>query len=283
MGNGDGQELIHRDRHSVGYTRQPMQILALDFDGVICDSAQEVFLVGLRTFRDLSPDSALVARFLVGSPSDRELDDLFSAFSDVLPLGNRAEDFGVALRAIDNNVEITDQQDYDRYYASLEPEWLRSFHQRFYEQRAALRDHDRDAWIRLHAAYSGFTDQLAAFARFVRLAVVTAKDRTSARLLLAHFELDALFEDEMILDKETGVRKSGHLRALQARSCLPFNEITFIDDKVNHLLEVSDLGVGRVLAGWGYNTEREHGIARDHAIPVATFENVRRVLFGSAD
>jgi len=145
-----------------------MQILALDFDGVICDSAQEVFLVGLRTFRDLFPDSALVARFLVGNPSDRELDDLFSAFSDVLPLGNRAEDFGVALRAIDNNVEIADQQDYDRYYASLEPEWLRSFHQRFYEQRAALRDRDRDAWIRLHVAYSGFTDQLAEFARFAR-------------------------------------------------------------------------------------------------------------------
>lgn len=256
-----------------------MQVLALDFDGVVCDSAQEVFLVGLRTFADFFPDSALVRRFLDAEPSERELDDLFSAFSDLLPLGNRAEDFGVALRAIDDGVAIATQKEYDRFYSTLDPSWLHAFHSRFYEQRAALRDHDCDAWTRLHSAYREFTDQLEAMSERVRLAVVTAKDRTSARLLLAHFGLDALFAEELVLDKEIGARKSGHLGVLQARVDVPFEAITFVDDKVNHLLEVTDLGVGRVLAGWGYNTDREYEIARGHGIPVATFENVERVLF----
>ena len=271
--------MISRGWRRVRYTRQPMRILALDFDGVICDSAQEVFLVGLRTFSSFFPDSTLVTRFLTGEPSDRELDALFSAFTELLPLGNRAEDFGVALRSLDNEVAITDQDDYDRYYAGLEPEWLRSFHREFYEQRAALRDHNRDAWIRLHSAYTEFTDQLVPIAERVKLALVTAKDHPSARLLLAHFGLDALFPPELVLDKETGVRKSDHLGVLQARSGVPFEAITFIDDKVNHLLEVAGLGVGRVLAGWGYNTQREHDIARSHGIPVATFDTVERCLF----
>jgi phosphoglycolate phosphatase-like HAD superfamily hydrolase len=257
-----------------------MQVLALDFDGVVCDSAQEVFLVGLRTFKDLAPDSALIRRFLDAEPDGRELDELFTAFSDLLPLGNRAEDFGVALGAIDAAVAITSQDDYDRFYSTLESSWLQAFHRRFYEQRAALRDHDRDAWIRLHSTYREFTDQLEAISERVRLAIVTAKDRASARLLLAHFGLDTLFADELVLDKETGVRKSGHLGVLQARLDIPFEAVTFVDDKVNHLLEVTHLGVGRVLAGWGYNTNREYEIARTHGIPVATFENVERVLFG---
>lgn len=256
-----------------------MKVLALDFDGVICDSAHEVFLVGLRTFKDFLPGSALVSRFLDGSPRARELDGLFAAFSDLLPLGNRAEDFGVALRALEDNVEIAGQEDYDRYYATLEPDWLRSFHLRFYQQRAMLRDHDREGWIRLHSAYTGFTDRLESISERVRLAVVTAKDHTSARLLLAHFGLDSMFADELILDKETGIRKSVHLETLQTRLDVPFEAITFVDDKVNHLLEVTCLGVGRVLAGWGYNTDREYEIARSHGIPVATYETVERILF----
>lgn len=267
----------------MGYTRQPMQVLALDFDGVICDSAHEVFLVGLRTFKNFFPNAALVSRFLDGNPSARELDAFFAAFSDLLPLGNRAEDFGVALRILEDDVTIAGQDDYDRYYAALEPDWLRSFHVSFYQHRAALRDHDRDGWIRLHSAYTGFTEQLEAISERVRLAVVTAKDHTSARLLLTHFRLDSLFADELVLDKEIGVRKSLHLSTLQARLDVPFEAITFIDDKVNHLLEVAHLGVGRVLAGWGYNTDREYEIARGHGIPVATFENVERVLFEGCD
>ncbi len=36
-----------------------MHVLALDFDGVISDSAPEAFVVALRTFAALSPGTAL--------------------------------------------------------------------------------------------------------------------------------------------------------------------------------------------------------------------------------
>ena len=38
-----------------------MRLLALDFDGVISDSAPEAFLVALRTFDTLRPESGLAA------------------------------------------------------------------------------------------------------------------------------------------------------------------------------------------------------------------------------
>jgi hypothetical protein len=58
-----------------------------------------------------------------------------------------------------------------------------------------------------------------------------------------------------------------------------FGGITFVDDKVNHLLRVAELGVRPVLAGWGFNTPREHGLARERGFEVADLSTADEVLF----
>ena len=40
-----------------------------------------------------------------------------------------------------------------------------------------------------------------------------------------------------------------------------YAELTFVDDKLNHLETVAPLGVRCVLAAWGYNGERERRAA----------------------
>jgi phosphoglycolate phosphatase-like HAD superfamily hydrolase len=251
-----------------------MKVLALDFDGVICDSARELFHVGLRTYLSFFPDSSLAERPGIDTGLELESDPSYRKFLDLTPLGNRAEDFGVALRAIDSQVEITDQIEYDSFYASLDPDWLRSFHVRFYQHRIELRECDYDRWLRMHAAFTEFTNFLPKASDRARLAVVTAKDRSSVRILLRQFGIESLFPSDLILDKDTGIHKISHLRILQRRTDVPFGEITFVDDKVNHLLGVAELGVRLVLAGWGYNGEREHRLAREHGIAVVNFDDV---------
>ena len=39
-----------------------MRAVAFDFDGVLCDSSREVFVVAVDTYQLLRPDSALAAR-----------------------------------------------------------------------------------------------------------------------------------------------------------------------------------------------------------------------------
>jgi phosphoglycolate phosphatase-like HAD superfamily hydrolase len=250
-----------------------MKVLALDFDGVICDSAREVFQVGLRAYTQLQPDSRLAA-----SAEGESRDAIRHDFVQLTPLGNRAEDFGVALRAIDEGIEIRDQAGYDAYFASQDSAWLQAFHAEFYRQRIALREAGLDAWLRLHASYEPFDSALARLAHRLQLAVVTAKDRGSVRLLLEAFGIAGLFGTDLILDKEVGVAKTEHMRVLAERLDLSFVEITFVDDKVNHLQAVATLGVRVVLAGWGFNTEREHELARTLGIPIASLDDVEQVL-----
>jgi phosphoglycolate phosphatase-like HAD superfamily hydrolase len=115
----------------------------------------------------------------------------------------------------------------------------------------------------------------------VPFAMATAKDRQSVRALLGAHGLDGLFAPDLVLDKETGVSKRAHLEIVQARLGVPAWELTFVDDKLNHLETVKPLGVRGVLAAWGYNGPREQEQARARGFAVATDEDAESVLFAS--
>ena len=128
-----------------------MHVLALDFDGVLCDSSREVFVVAVDTYATIEPASPLVEslrplRDDAASGGDDFRDEgVYRYFRDLLPLGNRAEDFGVALRAIADGATITDQESYDEFYESVGTPWLAMFHRRFYDARDRLREAGRRA------------------------------------------------------------------------------------------------------------------------------------------
>jgi phosphoglycolate phosphatase-like HAD superfamily hydrolase len=262
-----------------------MQVLALDFDGVLCDSSREVFVVAVDTFADLEPSAGLLDELtalrentVAGGGEYRDA-SIYGRFIDLLPLGNRAEDFGVSLRAIDEGVAIGDQAAYDDFYRALGQPWLDTFHSRFYECRAKLREADPEGWLRLHLPYPGLADALRRHTDHCKPAVATAKDSHSVRLLLDELGFGGVFERELILDKETGVEKTHHLRALRERTNAEFTDITFVDDKVNHLVRVAELGVRPVLAGWGFNSDREHELARELGFEVADLSRLDAILF----
>jgi phosphoglycolate phosphatase-like HAD superfamily hydrolase len=246
-----------------------MRLLALDFDGVICDSAREAFVVALRTYAQLRPESRL-----------GEDEALYSGFAELMPLGNRAEDYAVALRALEGGAELPDQPSYDAFRDGIDAGWLLEFHRAFYRARSALSEADPDGWLALMGPYAGFLDVLRRRAGEAELAIATSKDRRSVRALLEAYGVAELFPEGRVLDKETGVSKVAHLEHLQASLALPYAEITFVDDKTNHLDSVADLGVRCGLATWGYNGAREAAWARERGYLLLSLADVEAKLFG---
>jgi phosphoglycolate phosphatase-like HAD superfamily hydrolase len=248
-----------------------MKLLALDFDGVIADSAPEAFAVARRSFLELRPDTSL-----------RHADEpqLYGAFLALMPLGNRAEDYGAALAAIEAGAALRDQATYDGFRASLDPAWLRDYHKRFYRVRTALSETDRAAWLALLRPYPELVALLRRRAGSCRYAIATAKDRRSVAILLAEYGIADLFASDAVLDKETGVAKTAHLEHLSRAFGVDYPEMTFVDDKVNHLDAVAALGVRCALAAWGYNGPREHALARAHGYRVCTLADAESQLFG---
>jgi phosphoglycolate phosphatase-like HAD superfamily hydrolase len=129
------------------------------------------------------------------------------------------------------------------------------------------------------APYAGFIEILHRRADQAILALATAKDRRSVSMLLHDYGIEELFSEERVLDKETGTHKDAHLRHLHRFFDVAYEEMVFVDDKVNHLDTVSRLGVRCALAAWGYNGEREIELARERGYCVCTLEDVEEQLF----
>jgi phosphoglycolate phosphatase-like HAD superfamily hydrolase len=256
-----------------------MGALVLDFDGVISDSAREAFVVALRTHCEIDPRSALCPLLEGPAWGDPDVESLYRRFLGLMPLGNRAEDYGVALRALEAEEPIGDQGDYDAYKARQDPASLRAFHERFYRVRAGWARTDRTGWLSLMAPYPAFLELLRRRGRERELAIATSKDRGSVRELLAHYGLADLFPTGRVLDKEAGISKRSHLERLRALLGVPYAGTTFVDDKVNHLESVAPLGVRCVLAAWGYNGPREHALARERGFVVCPLERAEELLF----
>jgi phosphoglycolate phosphatase-like HAD superfamily hydrolase len=263
-----------------------MRALALDFDGVIADSSRECFVVALRAYVALRPGTSLGAALpsleavLASGAGAVERHPLFAPFVALMPLGNRAEDFGAALEALARCGSIADQVTYDSFFATLERDWLDAFHRRFYVERERFAAADPVRWLGLQPAYREVVELLVRVRRRgeVLLAVATAKDRASVEALLDSYGLAGVFPPEAILDKETGVSKVAHLERLHERLGVTFADMTFVDDKVRHLDAVAGLGVRCALAGWGYNSERERAAARSRGYLVATLADVEALL-----
>ncbi len=261
-----------------------MRALVLDFDGVLVDSQREFTTVAVAAWADLAPGSPLTARLghpgggLLGLPADDA-----ASFSRLIPLGNGAEDFGAALTALDRGVELADQAAYDHFLASLDPAWLDAFQRAFFRQRAALRTRDLSAWLALHRDYPPFSAVLERHRDDAALAIATAKDRVSVRLLLDHLGLGPLFRDELIEDKETGPDKARHIMALVERLGVTPAEVTFVDDKLRHLEAVAACGARVVLAGWGHTTDAERARAAAAGFPVASLASVEAILFAASE
>ena len=261
-----------------------MQVLALDFDGVISDRAFESFVVALRTYLREGVDVPATRRMLdLGEVPLAELDGhpFYRDFLDLMPLGNRAEDFGVALCLIDRAEKVDDQASFDLSRESLGKESLARFHHAFYQERQALRAADPGAWLGLVRPFGSFVSILRSRSQSRTLALATAKDRASVDLLLDAYGISDLFAEGLIVDKEAGRSKRSHLERLRESLGANFEDFTFVDDKLNHLEDVSSLGVRGVLAGWGYNGERERLLAMERGFRVCDLDEAEEALFGA--
>jgi phosphoglycolate phosphatase-like HAD superfamily hydrolase len=247
-----------------------MRALALDFDGVICDSAREAFLVALRTYRAL-----LSPRFARGEPDEA----LFARFLALMPLGNGALDYAIALSAIECGRELTDQLAYDAFRAELDVAALRAFAKQFYRERADWMRRDLVGWHAHMRPYPGICALLRRRASEVALAIATAKDRHSVRALLTQYGVADLFPESAVLDKETSESKRGHVLRIAERTGVPVSEVTLVDDKLKHLEDVAEIGARCVLAAWGYNGERERRRAAERGFLVCQLADFEARVF----
>ena len=225
-------------------------VLALDFDGVVCDGMSEYFESAWRAWRELwgPPDG--------GAPAA-----LFERFAALRPVVEHGWEMPLLIQALMTGV---DDPTLARDWPTLAPRLLGAYTTAEVGARLdRVRDEwiaaDRAGWLGRHRFYPGVIERLRVLAgASPRVVIVTTKEGRFVRDLLAGQGVD--LPADRIHGKESRRPKADTLRALNAAS------VWFVEDRLQTLLGIKtrhDLDDVRLfLAAWGYNFPAEREAAR---------------------
>lgn len=238
-------------------------LLAFDFDGVICDGLVEYFQTAWRAYCDLYDVLPAISR---QSPPP----DLAERFYRLRPVIETGWEMPIMIRAMETG--IPDEVILAQWPAMAAP-LLTGFTP---AQAARVVDSVRDAWIQTdqadwlgqHRFYPGLLTQLKTATAAMPTYIISTKEGRFIQQLLQQQGLD--LPAEFILGKEVKRPKYETLRLLRdqystGQATAP--QIWFVEDQLQALQTVQqqpDLNtVTLFLADWGYNLDTERQLARE--------------------
>ncbi len=231
-------------------------ILALDFDGVVCDGLIEYFQTTWRTYCQIwSP------------PDSTPPDDLAPSFYRLRPVIETGWEMPVLIRALILGIpEARISQD----WAALAQQLLKEtgltaadIGKKLDQIRDESIATDELGWLSLHRFYPGVVERLQALiTSSVQLFIITTKEGRFVSHLLQ--QQGVHLPDEAIIGKEVKRPKHQVLRELLGRTGTPVS-LWFVEDRLKTLQLVQqqlDLDTVKLyLADWGYNTQAEREVA----------------------
>ena len=220
-----------------------LRVLALDFDGVICDSIHECVLVSYQTYRSLDPASDLPET--VSQELSREF---MKRRMFVRPSGH----FFLLWKWITEfPAETLSPREFENLEADHE-EGVRRFEREFHARRDGLRDARLPEWLAMNPLFPEVLDTWPALLAWPRY-IVTTKDRgATEEVLMSHaLEVTGIFA-------RGEATKPNALRTIAERHGCPPSDVLFVDDNSLHLGDAQATGVITCLASWGYGPRDDY-------------------------
>ncbi|MDY7020019.1 MAG: HAD family hydrolase [Cyanobacteriota bacterium] len=227
-------------------------LLALDFDGVICDGMIEYFQVAWRTYCQ------------IWSPSESTpTDDLAQKFYRTRPVIETGWEMPVLVREL---VKGTSETDILKDWQTIAKQTITEENldsKMLSTQLDSIRDRwiseDLTGWLSLHRFYPGVIERVQRFLdSSLDLYIITTKEERFVRSLLE--KGGVTIKEGRIFGKGEKRPKYEILRELLTKF-EPTPTIWFVEDRLKTLLKVQeqpDLGdIDLFLADWGYNTQAE--------------------------
>ena len=235
-------------------------IYALDFDGVICDSAIETGVSAWKSAVKLWDD--------ISSPLPTP--ELLEKFRQVRPIMGTGYESILIVRLLYDGETV--EAIMDDYHAKtqkvIEDSWLNidSLKKLFGETRDSWIEDDIDGWIEMNPLFSGVAEKLQQLSSQGVWYIVTTKQERFVKHILSANQVE--LSDDRIFGLDRNMTKEAILIDLAKKHSQ--ERIYFVEDMLASLMKVLNNekleSVKLFLALWGYNTMQDKLDAETQAI-----------------
>ncbi|NIA30450.1 MAG: hypothetical protein GWP06_11135 [Actinobacteria bacterium] len=246
-------------------------VLALDFDGVIANSISECLVVGHNAFAAFKRRSDIIDE--LGG-----LDEQRIAESKRLRNFIRSgEDYVYINLAIEKKADIQNQADFDHFtekFSGLRP----TFFDIFYRERERFSNEQRQKWIQLNPLYAGIKEFLRRFSPKDHLFIITTKKIYFVNLVLSAQKIT--LPESHLFHANSSIPKKEIISGLLKSHRIAPQHFYFVDDQVDTLLKVRNVGVHCIFAEWGYNNTEQKEKALQAGITSMTLNEFYKYFQG---
>jgi phosphoglycolate phosphatase-like HAD superfamily hydrolase len=222
------------------------RLVALDFDGVICNSMDECMLVSYNAYFNQSHINDI--------DFSEILAELQSGFKKHRYLVGPAHDFYFLWKSLLSTNTFSSKEIVNTYYKLKTDEagMELPFGERFYFIRSKLKENHFSQWILLNPIYKQIKSILNDVIDIDNLFIVTAKDTVSVSDLLLANNIEII--KKQIYGREISLDKVKLFRKIIKDTEIEPRGILYIEDNISHLIKVTTMGINGYLATWGYNS-----------------------------
>ena len=241
-------------------------IYALDFDGVICDSAVETAITGWKAagtlWKDM-PNAVPPAKI-----------DQFRLIRPMIETGYEAI-LAMRLLYLEESIEAISGRYGDKIQALLNEAQVTvdDLKKLFGETRDVWIADDLDEWVMMNPLFDGVASKLQKLGDLYPWYVFTTKQERFVKLILKAHAIE--LADERIFGLDRNMSKVEVLKRLL--KAYPNATIYFVEDRLQTLLNVLKVeelaSVSLIFALWGYNTAEDKTLAAQQPFTLQQLED----------
>ena len=240
-------------------------IYVLDFDGVICESAQETAITGWKAACTIWTDMSSSA------PHDKV--DQFKAVRPIIETGYEAI-LTMRLLYLGESIEAI-YNGYSEKFKSLIKDadlTVEGLKKLFGDTRDAWIEQDSNGWVAMNPLYDGVAEKLKTLSRNCSWYIVTTKHERFVKLILQANGVE--LPDYHLFGLDRNMTKTEVIKGLLKYH--PGETLHFVEDRLHTLVNILNKGelpeVKLIFAVWGYNRAEDKDVAQQYDLTLQTLE-----------
>lgn len=231
-----------------------IQLLAMDFDGVIADSISECAVVGYKAFSTYRGNAIPII-----SPDQINPRQL-NLFISTRPFIRSGEDYVYLFQAISDGINLVNQDDFDTFKNKYIDRKDR-YYKLFYSVRQQFITNNVNEWIELNPLYDGMKEFLNS--KSLDINIISTKASIYINKILLQNEIS--IEENKVHSTQDGSSKSEILTKIMLDSNYDPINTYYIDDHLDTLTKMKSTKANCLLATWGYNSN-DVGVHQNNSI-----------------